>query len=360
MSKMLNVEQVTLRYPNGHLGLSGVDFSADEGELIAVIGPSGSGKTTLLRAVAGFINPSEGRIVIGGDTVFGDGKKTVPPEKRKLGMVFQQHAIWPHMDIAGNVAYPLKLAKVPKGEQQKMVGDILELVGLAGFEKREPDTLSGGQRQRVALARALVNHPRLLLLDEALSALDEPLRDVLRLELRSLGSKLGLTMLHVTHDRNEAIALADKMLVLDKGVVMQQSTPKDLLENPTNPFVAKFLSDAAVIPGSVRNRTFESKDGKLTYPVPVEQTTTVSGSLVIMPDDIELNTEEHGGERAKVISALYGRDNNEVVVDWNGYSLRCRQHGPMLRVDQEVGIRVNRARFYPEYENGKIYISERG
>ena len=345
MTQMLSLANVALTYPNGNIGLENIDLTAQQGELIAVIGPSGSGKTTLLRAVAGFLNPSAGEITIGDEVVYRQGEASIPPEKRHLGMVFQQHAIWPHMTVAQNVNYPLRLAGMDKAQRATRVDEILTLVGLAGYGDRDPATLSGGQRQRVALARALVNNPRLLLLDEALSALDEPLRDTLRLELRSLASTLGLTMLHVTHDRNEAIALADRMMVLDKGRVMQLGTPAELLENPANPFIAGFLSDATLIPGTVRNGLFEASESRLKHPV--EGHPDGGGTLVILPNDIALDQTGDETVQARVLSSLFGREYNEAVLDWDGLRMRSRYVGAMHQVGDTVSIRIERARYYP-------------
>lgn len=185
-------QDVSLEYPNGTIGLSKANLSINEGEFIALVGPSGSGKTTLLNTLAGFVHPTTGSVSINGQVV-ADESIFVPPEHRHLGMVFQQHALWPHMSVGRNVEYPLKQTKTPQDERRRRVNWALKLVGLEGFADRNPSELSGGQSQRVAIARAIVAQPSMLLLDEALSALDEPLRESLRLELRHMTIDLGLT-----------------------------------------------------------------------------------------------------------------------------------------------------------------------
>lgn len=243
----IQLNDLTVVFPDGTVGLNSLRATVRSGEFLALVGPSGSGKTTLLRSLAGFIHPTSGTLHIGGKDV-----SAVPPEQRRMGMVFQQHAVWPHMSVAANVAYPLKQAKVPKSERDARVEEVLALVGLAGYGSRRPDSLSGGQRQRVALARAIVARPSVLLLDEALSALDEPLRDGLRRELVALTRTHNLTTVHVTHDRKEALAIADRIAVLRDGAIEQIATPPELLKRPASAWVASFLSDATVLQGRIQ------------------------------------------------------------------------------------------------------------
>ncbi|BAH48558.1 ABC transporter ATP-binding protein [Rhodococcus opacus] len=339
---------VDLHYPDGTTGLSGVDLDVRDGEFVALVGPSGSGKTTLLRTVAGFLAPTAGLVRLG-DEVVADGTRAVPPDKRGLGMVFQQHAIWPHRSVGRNVAYPLEVAKVPRARRAERVADVLDLVGLPGLAKRDPATLSGGQRQRVALARALVAQPRALLLDEALSALDEPLRDRLRLELRTLTRAQNLTVVHVTHDRAEALALADRVVVLDSGRIQQVGTPEELVQRPRSAFVAKFLSDASLLPGTVSEHGFSSTDGGVHVSRDrLADRSSGTGILAVLPSDIEVtSTESAGTARGIVMSSLFGRDASDVVVSCRGAKFRCAVRGTRPAVGDRVGLTIRRALFYP-------------
>ena len=229
---------------NDNVALSDIDFSLHKGEILALLGPSGCGKTTLLRCIAGLHNPTSGRISIDGEKVV-DGSFNAVPEKRRLGMVFQDYALWPHMTVSENVAFPLQMQGVEKIQRKEKVAWALNVVGLEHLADRSPDTLSGGQQQRIALARAIVAEPRLLLMDEPLSNLDKGLRDSLALEIRSLIKRLNLTAVFVTHDQHEAFAMADKVAVLQQGRLQQFDSAEVLYRTPANPEVAKFL-DAGI------------------------------------------------------------------------------------------------------------------
>lgn len=344
----IELHAVHLDYPGGNTGLQNIDLEIADGEFLALVGPSGSGKTTLLRTVAGFLDPTSGTVSIDGDLVAGAGR-TVPPEDRNLGMVFQQHALWPHRTVGKNVSYPLELANISRGERSKRVAEVLELVGLPGLQDRDPATLSGGQRQRVALARALVRSPRALLLDEALSALDEPLRDRLRLELRALAKAAGLTVVHVTHDRSEALALADRVVILDGGAVAQIGTPEDVVERPASAFVAQFLSDANLIAGSIDGGRFHAD----SHPIEVcsdliDGAAAGRGTLAILPSDIELtDASAHDCTTGVVTSSLFGRERSDVVVESHGVSFRCSVYGRRPAVGDAVTMIARRGIFDP-------------
>lgn len=363
----VSLESVSLAYPGGRLGLADVDLRVGDGEFVALVGPSGSGKTTLLRTVAGFLTPTAGSVRIGA-AVVATAARSVEPERRGLGMVFQQHAVWPHWNVGRNIEYPLRRAGVARAERRRRVAEALELVGLSGAERRDPATLSGGQRQRVAIARAIVGRPRVLLLDEALSALDEPLRDRLRLELRALTRSLGLTVLHVTHDRGEALALADRVVVLDGGRVQQVGTPTELIEHPASPFVAAFVSDATIVPGR-RHGVFRADGHPLEVPAerlrlrgagaaaagparaagaPEHARDTDdpgAAELSIQPEHVSVIPDPDGD--AVVSSSLFGRSGDELVVDWAGVTIRSRASGVRCGEGTRVRVVVERADVFP-------------
>ncbi len=241
----IQVEDVVKRFGRT-LALRGVSLSIEKGELFAILGPSGCGKTTLLRIIAGFEVPDSGRIMFEGRDV-----TELPPDKRGTVMVFQNWALWPHMTVYENIAFGLRLRKLPREEIDRRVKWVLDLLGLRGMEKRYPGQLSGGQQQRVALARALVVQPRVLLLDEPLSNLDAKLRLRLRGELRKLQRKLGITMIYVTHDQEEAMSLADRIAVMRNGVVEEVGSPEQLYSNPSKLFTAMFLGRTTLVLGKV-------------------------------------------------------------------------------------------------------------
>jgi putative spermidine/putrescine transport system ATP-binding protein len=222
--------------------LDAVDLDVRRGEFLTLLGPSGSGKTTLLMMLAGFVRPDCGSIAFGEREVI-----RLAPHKRDVGMVFQNYALFPHMDVAGNIAFPLKLRGIGKAEALQRVEQALELVKLGGYGARRIDQLSGGQRQRIALARAIVFEPRILLMDEPLSALDKQLREHMQIELRQLHERLGMTTVYVTHDQREALTMSDRIAVIDQGCIRQIDTPKEIYERPTNRFVAEFIGESTFV-----------------------------------------------------------------------------------------------------------------
>lgn len=280
--------------------VSDISFEINDRFLLTLLGPSGCGKTTTLRCVAGLETPDSGEIFIGEIPVFSAKLGIcVPPHKRGVGMVFQSYAVWPHMTVSENVSFPLRRGryKVPRSVAIQKVRDVLKLVGLDGFENRPAPLLSGGQQQRIALARALVYEPRLLLLDEPLSNLDAKLRDEMRLELRELINRLGISTLYVTHDQEEALTLSDEIAVMSKGQILQKGPPKEIYLHPADVFVAGFIGTANMIGGSVdvRNgQTLTIKTSVGPWVACVTQGELKVGDsvfVVFRPEDIVIRTD---------------------------------------------------------------------
>ena len=238
----IRIRDLTKRYGSVH-ALNSVDLDVRSGEFLTLLGPSGSGKTTLLMAIAGFNRPDTGSIRFGDDEVI-----LTPPHKRDVGMVFQSYALFPHMTVADNIAFPLKLRGAGAAERAARVEEALETVQLSGFGARNIDQLSGGQKQRVALARAFVFGPRILLMDEPLSALDKKLRERMQIELKHLHAKLGVTTVYVTHDQREALTMSDRIAVINDGELVQLDTPEVIYNSPANAFVADFIGESTMLP----------------------------------------------------------------------------------------------------------------
>lgn len=361
----IQMDDLDVVYKRSSSGVHGIDLDVADGEFVAMVGPSGSGKTTLLRAVAGFIRPQSGSIRIGEREVCGDAT-WVPPQKRDLGMVFQQHAIWPHWSVGRNVAYPLRLRGVGLADRRRQVEEALTQVGLDGSADRRPDTLSGGQRQRVAIARALVTRPAALLLDEALSSLDEPLRDRLRIELKELAAEFGLTVIHVTHDRAEALSLADRIVILKDGRIQQVAAPGTVLQDPSNAFVASFMGDAALVAGRI-----SGADGSAVSFTPAGHKSAldiaeierrgnpeaVDGSLAILPHDVEVvGGQDHPGAIAGVVrSVLFDRSGYTIVIDLLDKTMRIDGLRRAPTIGEPLHVVVRRGLFFggPHDVNGE-------
>jgi iron(III) transport system ATP-binding protein len=279
--------------------VDGVNLDIETGEIVALLGPSGCGKTTMLRLLAGFERPDLGCIQLDGEIIAG-GKTFLPPEKRRLGMVFQDYALFPHLSVRGNVAYALGR----RGEASR-VDDVLELVGLAGLADRAPHELSGGQQQRVALARALAGTPSAVLLDEPFSGLDAALRTQLRGEVREILRQAGVTALFVTHDQEEALSLADRVAVMCDGRIVQVGTPEEVYGRPASRWVAEFLGEADVLPGTV------SADGWVDCElarVPAEGVAAGEAEVLIRPESIALSYSPPSGGRTVVEAVVVERE----------------------------------------------------
>jgi spermidine/putrescine transport system ATP-binding protein len=306
-NSIISFEGVSKRFGKV-VAVDNVNLQVREGEFFALLGPSGCGKTTLLRMLAGFETPTEGRILIDGKDI-----AQLPPNKRPVNMVFQSYAVFPHMTVNDNVGYGLKMDKVPPPEIERRVAEALELVKLGGFGERKPDQLSGGQRQRVALARALVKRPRVLLLDEPLSALDAKLRDQMRSELTALQEKVGITFIIVTHDQDEALAIATRCAVMDRGRLAQVATPSDLYEFPNSRFVADFVGSVNMFEGVLERdepNLAQVRCAELSAPVYLDHGVTgAKGSTVwvaLRPEKIEMHKRADGSAPIKMEDAPDG------------------------------------------------------
>lgn len=297
--------------------VSDFDLTVKDGEFVSLLGPSGCGKTTSLRMIAGFERATEGEIYIGDHCVSSHIKNTfVPPEKRDIGMVFQSYAVWPHMTVTENVAYPLKIQKVPKEERAARVAEMLKLVHLDEYGSRYPHQLSGGQQQRVALARALVMRPGLLLLDEPLSNLDAKLRESMRFEISSIQKELGITVIYVTHDQSEAMTMSDRVVVMSRGVIQQIGTPYEIYRNPANKMVADFIGLVNFVEGEVQgDRVYISGTG-VSFP----NTSGITGSatIAVRPENITMSRTS-GTIEGTLAHRFYLGD----AVD---YRVQCKHH----------------------------------
>ena len=279
----VNIQNVTKAFGD-NVVLREFNATFRDGEFITLLGPSGCGKTTMLRIIAGFEKPTAGEVFIDGTLVSG-GKTFVPPEKRGIGMVFQSYAVWPHMNVFDNVAYPLTIRHAPKAEVKASVERVLGIVHLSQYAERFPSQLSGGQQQRVALARALVAEPKLLLLDEPLSNLDAKLRESMRFEIKEIQRKLGITVVYVTHDQTEAMTMSDRIFLINRGEIQQCGTPQEIYNSPVNQFVADFLGKVDFFKGEV-------KDGRIVFPamggqsIPYAGPRTGAVDVAIRPENL--------------------------------------------------------------------------
>ncbi|HZD99146.1 MAG TPA: ABC transporter ATP-binding protein, partial [Micromonosporaceae bacterium] len=285
--------------------VNGIDLAIAQGEFFSLLGPSGCGKTTTMRMVAGFEEPTRGTVLLHGNNVTG-----VPANKRDVNMVFQSYALFPHMTVAENVSFGLEQRKVPKPEIRERVGEILEIVGLAGREKRRPKELSGGQQQRVALARALVNRPSALLLDEPLGALDLKLRQAMQVELKRIQRDVGITFVYVTHDQGEALTMSDRIAVMNEGCVEHLGTPRDIYEHPATRFVAGFIGTSNLLDGVVEStadgfavlRTGASERMVIPLRPDVDAVVGAKVELTVRPEKIVLHAQAPADTEGSVLS----------------------------------------------------------
>ena len=310
---IISFENVNKFYEDTHV-LKNINFEIEKGKFYTLLGPSGCGKTTILRIIAGFTDVSNGKVTLNGEDV-----TNLPPNKRKVNTVFQDYALFPHMNVFENIAFGLRLKKTPENIIKEKVADALKMVQLSGYENREISQMSGGQQQRVAIARALVNEPEVLLLDEPLSALDLKLRTDMQYELRELQQRLGITFIFVTHDQEEALAMSDEIFVMSKGEIIQSGTPVDIYDEPINRFVADFIGESNIVDGVMKEdylvefvgKEFECADAGMRPNEKVE--------IVIRPEDLTLTSIENGKLTVEVDTQLFRGVHYEIICyDENG------------------------------------------
>ncbi len=308
----------------GHaVALEDVSIDFKDGEFYGLLGPSGSGKTTLLRVIAGFIYPDSGSVRIGDTSV-----EHVPVEKREIGMVFQNYALFPNMSVAENVAFGLRVRKLPRAEIRQKVGDALALVQLGDLGTRRPHQLSGGQRQRVALARAIVTQPRVLLLDEPLSALDKALRVDMQIELKRIQREIGITTIFVTHDQEEALTLSDRIGILKDGRLVQEGPPRQVYAEPVNSFAARFLGEANIFKGEYIPHGLRLGDGASIHWDPDTEDTAPPYVIAVRPENVTLSTAaptQRGGLnclQARLRGKVFAGPTVTCLVDWQDQGLK--------------------------------------
>ncbi|HFH7168764.1 TPA: ABC transporter ATP-binding protein [Streptococcus agalactiae] len=314
--------------------LKDINFELEEGKFYTLLGASGSGKSTILNIIAGLLEASTGDIYL-------DGKRIndVPTNKRDVHTVFQNYALFPHMTVFENVAFPLKLKKMDKKEIQKRVQETLKMVRLEGFEKRAIQKLSGGQRQRVAIARAIINQPKVVLLDEPLSALDLKLRTEMQYELRELQQRLGITFVFVTHDQEEALAMSDWILVMNEGEIVQSGTPVDIYDEPINHFVATFIGESNILSGKMIEDYLVEFNGKRFEAVDGGMRPNESVQVVIRPEDLQITLPNEGKLQVKVDTQLFRGVHYEIIAyddlgnEWMIHSTRKAIEGEVIGLD---------------------------
>jgi len=318
---------------NGFKAVDDFNLEVKRGEFVTFLGPSGCGKTTTLRMIAGFEMPTSGEILLNGEDI-----SQLPANKRPINTVFQRYALFPHMNIYDNIAFGLKLKKLPKEEIRKKVKRVLDIVDLEGFENRKISTLSGGQQQRIAIARALVNEPEILMLDEPLGALDLKMRQEMQLELKHMHDELGITFIYVTHDQEEALTMSDKIVVLSEGRIQQIGTPEDIYNEPQNAFVADFIGESNIFKGIMTGHMkVRFCGGEFIGMDDVAEGTLVD--VVVRPEDVIITEPEDGVVEGEVVSVIFKGMHYEVTVESGKYEMVIRTT-KCYSVGERIGMKL--------------------
>ena len=333
MNKIIELKNVTKSF-DGQVVLDNINLYIYDNEFLTLLGPSGCGKTTTLRIIAGFESADEGDVIFMGENI-----NALPPHKRNVNTVFQRYALFPHLNVFENVAFPLREKRVPKAEIEQRVTEMLHLVALSGFETRSVTSLSGGQQQRVAIARALVNNPKVLLLDEPLAALDLKLRKDMQQELKKIQKATGITFIFVTHDQEQALSMSDTVVVMSEGRIQQIGTPVDIYNEPKNAFVADFIGESNILDGimlddrkvSFAGHVFDCVDEGFGKRAPVD--------VVVRPEDVDIVPEEKGMLRGVVTSVTFLGVYYEIIVDIKGFKWMI-QTTDFVDVDEHIGLYI--------------------
>lgn len=331
MKKIIELKNISKSF-DGERVLESISLDIHDNEFITLLGPSGCGKTTLLRMIGGFESPDEGDILFMGEKI-----NDTPPHKRNVNTVFQKYALFPHLNVFENIAFPLRERRVPKAQIKEKVDEMLSLVMLKNFSDRSVTSLSGGQQQRVAIARALINHPRVLLLDEPLGALDLKLRKDMQQELKKIQQSTGITFIFVTHDQEEALSMSDTIVVLSEGKIQQIGTPADIYNEPVNAFVADFIGESNIIDGvmlenykaSFSGHTFQCLDKGFAEGEPVD--------VVVRPEDVDIVPVDKGMLSGVVTQVTFMGVHNEIIVDIGGFKWMI-QTTDSVSVGERIGI----------------------
>lgn len=343
--ELIRLQNLCMAY-DGETILNNINLHINDKEFLTLLGPSGCGKTTTLRIIGGFTTPVSGDVLFDGVRI-----NDVPPHKRQINTVFQKYALFPHLDVYENVAFGLRMQRLPdpnskrgvklsNEEIDRRVMEMLESVSLKGFERRRVDALSGGQQQRVAIARALVNRPKVLLLDEPLGALDLKLRKDMQIELKRIQQQVGITFIYVTHDQEEALTMSDTIVIMDKGNIQQIGTPEDIYNEPKNAFVADFIGESNIIDGvmvkdkvvKMYGRLFPCLDAGFAENEPVD--------VVIRPEDIDIVPVEQGQLTGTVTNVTFKGMQYDIIVDFRGFKwlIQTTDHSP---VGSKIGIKID-------------------
>lgn len=333
MKKIIELKNITKSF-DGEVVLDHINLDIYDNEFLTLLGPSGCGKTTTLRLIGGFTTPDEGDIIFMGENI-----NELPPYKRNVNTVFQRYALFPHLNVFENVAFPLREKKVPRDEIDQRVNEMLSMVALTGFEHRSVTSLSGGQQQRVAIARALISRPKVLLLDEPLAALDLKLRKDMQQELKKIQKAMGITFVFVTHDQEEALSMSDTVVVMSEGRIQQIGTPIDIYNEPQNAFVADFIGESNILDGvmladykvNFSGHTFDCVDAGFEKRENVD--------VVIRPEDVDIVSVEKGMLKGVVASVTFLGVHYEIIVDIGGIKWMI-QTTDFVDVDEHIGLYI--------------------